>query len=180
MRHWLRFSVGEWPETGVDNRVRQPVYQFAGRLGRLDRRNDCLAIVIHLINLMRHKTVKWAAMEFLLQSHKKNRNWVWLKQLLLLLSRIAALILALLMFAQIGCNEDRISRLLGGATTHHYVLLDDSFSMSDRGSGGTAFDQARTTLSLIGSRAKNRQNQLFFIIAFFNGSTILGGTCRVL
>ena len=60
-----------------------------------------LPILIHLINLMRHKTVKWAAMEFLLKSHKKNRNWVWLKQLFLLLSRIAALVLALLMLSLI-------------------------------------------------------------------------------
>ena len=125
-----------------------------------------LPILIHLINLMRHKTVKWAAMEFLLKSHKKNRNWVWLKQLFLLLSRIAALLLALLMLAQIGCNEDRISTLLGGRTTHHYVLLDDSFSMSDRGAGGSAFDRARSTLSLIGSRARNRQNQQFSILRY--------------
>ena len=125
-----------------------------------------LPILIHLINLMRHKTVRWAAMEFLLKSHKKNRNWVWLKQLFLLLSRIAALLLALLMLAQIGCNEDRISKLLGGRTTHHYVLLDDSFSMSDRGAGGSAFDRARSTLSLIGSRARNRQNQQFSILRY--------------
>ncbi len=42
-------------------------------------------VLIHLINLMRHKTVKWAAMEFLLKSHKKNRNWVWLKRICKLL-----------------------------------------------------------------------------------------------
>ena len=125
-----------------------------------------LPILIHLINLMRHKTVKWAAMEFLLKSHKKNRNWVWLKQLFLLLSRIAALVVGLLMLAQIGCEEDRISKLLGGRTTHHYVLLDDSFSMSDRGSGGSAFDRARSTLSLIGARARNRQGQLFSIMRY--------------
>ena len=125
-----------------------------------------LPILIHLINLMRHKTVKWAAMEFLLKSHKKNRNWVWLKQLFLLLSRIAALVMALLMLAQIGCNEDRISKLLGGRTTHHYVLLDDSFSMSDRGGGGSAFDRAVSTLSLIGARARNRQGQRFSILRY--------------
>ncbi|MFK7768574.1 MAG: BatA domain-containing protein [Mariniblastus sp.] len=125
-----------------------------------------LPILIHLINLMRHKTVEWAAMEFLLRSYKKNRNWVWLKQLFLLLSRIAALVLALFMLAQVGCDDDRISRLLGGATTHHYVLVDDSFSMGDRGSGGSAFDRARSTLSLIASRAKNRQNQLFTLIRY--------------
>ena len=125
-----------------------------------------LPILIHLINLMRHKTVQWAAMEFLLKSHKKNRNWVWLKQLFLLLARIAALLLALLMLAQIGCHEDRISRLLGGTTTHHYVLIDDSFSMGDRDSDGSAFDRARSTLSLIGARARNRQSQLFTLFRY--------------
>lgn len=125
-----------------------------------------LPILIHLINLMRQKTVRWAAMEFLLKSHKKNRQRVWLKQLLLLLSRITVLILSLLMLAQIGCQQDRITKLLGGTTTHHYVLLDDSFSMSDRGAGGTAFDRARSTLSLIAARARNRQNQLFTLLRF--------------
>ena len=70
-------------------------------------------------------------MEFLLKSHKKNRNWVWLKQFLLLLSRIACLLLALLLLGNVGCENDRIAKILGSKATHHYVLLDDSFSMSD-------------------------------------------------
>ena len=125
-----------------------------------------LPILIHLINLMRHKRVQWAAMDFLLKSYKKNRNWVWLKQLLLLMSRIAALLLALFMLGNVGCDDDRISKLLGGSSTHHYVILDDSFSMSDRGADGSAFDRARATLSLIASRAKNRSNQFFTLIRF--------------
>ena len=44
-------------------------------------------VLIHLINMMRHQRVKWAAMDFLLKSYKKHRKWVWLKQLLLLLAR---------------------------------------------------------------------------------------------
>ena len=115
---------------------------------------------------MRHKRVDWAAMEFLLKSYKKNRNWVWLKQLLLLLSRIAALLLILFMLGQVGCNEKRIGRLLGGQTTHHYVLLDDSFSMNDKASSGTAFDRALSTLSQIGARVKNRQNQKFSLLRY--------------
>ena len=38
-------------------------------------------VLIHLINLLRHRRVDWAAMEFLLASQKKNRTWVILKQL---------------------------------------------------------------------------------------------------
>ena len=49
-------------------------------------------IVIHLINLLRHKRVEWAAMEFLLASQRKYRTRVLLKQLLLLLLRVAAVL----------------------------------------------------------------------------------------
>jgi len=125
-----------------------------------------LPILIHLINMMRHKKVQWAAMEFLLKSHRKNRSWVWIKQLLLLLSRIALLLLALFMLAQVGCENDRVARLLGGKKTHHYVLLDDSFSMGQQDAKGQAFDRAVSMLSSITARAKNRQNQLFSLIPY--------------
>ena len=160
------FSVAAWRKTGVGNMFDNLFSNSPAVWGGLIGVMIALPILVHLINLMRHKRVKWAAMEFLLKSHKKNRNWVWLKQAFLLLARIAVLILSLLMFAQIGCNDNRISDLLGGATTHHYVLLDDSFSMGDRASDGTAFDRALSTLSLISSRAKNRENQLFSILRF--------------
>ena len=128
-----------------------------------------IPILIHLINLVRHKTVPWAAMEFLLKSHKRNRNYIWLKQMLLLLARIAMLLLALLLLGQVGCHGDRISRLLGGRSTHHYVILDDSFSMGQRGENEndpTAFDRAKATLSLIAGRAKDRQNQKFSMLRY--------------
>jgi len=40
-------------------------------------------VLIHLINLMRHRKVRWAAMNFLLESQKKNQNWVRFKEILL-------------------------------------------------------------------------------------------------
>ena len=125
-----------------------------------------LPILIHLINRIRRRKVKWAAMDFLLKSYRKNRSWVWLKQLLLLLSRIALLLLALFMLAQVGCENDRVARLLGGKKTHHYVLLDDSFSMGQQDSKGQAFDRAISMLSSVAARAKNRQNQLFSLIPY--------------
>ena len=55
-------------------------------------------LLIHLINLLRHRQVKWAAMEFLLASQRKYRTRVLLRQLLLLALRtlaIAGIVLAL-------------------------------------------------------------------------------------
>ena len=122
--------------------------------------------LIHLINVMRHKRVKWAAMEFLLKSHKKNRNWVWLKQFLLLLSRIACLLLALLLLGNVGCENDRIAKILGSKATHHYVLLDDSFSMSDSADAESAFDRAIATLRLISARTRDREGQRFTLLRY--------------
>ena len=117
-----------------------------------------LPILIHLINLVRHRTVEWAAMEFLLKSYRKNRNWVWLKQFLLLLSRIAILVLGLFLLSQVGCENDRVAAFLGGRATHHYVLVDDSFSMSDRDNQGAALDRAKMVVQQIVGRARNRSN----------------------
>ena len=100
-----------------------------------------LPLLIHLINLMRQRRVEWAAMEFLLQAYKKRRNWIWLKQFLLLLARMLAVAAAVAMLAKLVTRE-QWSSLFGGKSTHHYVLLDDSLSMGERLGGGTAFDRA--------------------------------------
>ena len=86
-------------------------------------------ILIHLINRLRHRRIGWAAMEFLLASQKRSRNWILLKQLLLLLLRIAAVAAIVLMLAQ---PHNQWAALIGRAKTHHIVLVDDSYSMSDR------------------------------------------------
>jgi len=109
-------------------------------------------LLIHLINMMRHRRVQWAAMEFLLASYKKHRKWVWLKQLLLLLARMAVVALVVAMVAQLKTRDQWLS-IFGGRVTHHYVLLDDSYSMSDRVAGATAMDAAKQVLGSIVGRA---------------------------
>src|SRR5688572_9237608 len=109
-------------------------------------------LVIHLINLVRRRRVKWAAMDFLLQSYKKHQKWVWLQQMLLLLLRILAMVVAVAMLAQWMARNQWFS-LLSGRVTHHFVLLDDSLSMSERFGGATAFDKATQTLTQIASQA---------------------------
>src|SRR5476651_1441116 len=44
-------------------------------------------IIIHLINRMRFKRIRWAAMEFLLKAQKRNRRRLIIEQLLLLALR---------------------------------------------------------------------------------------------
>lgn len=108
-------------------------------------------LLIHLINMMRHRRVKWAAMDFLLQSYKKHRKWIWLKQLLLLLMRMAAVALVVAMLAQ-WVSRGQWLDLLGGRPTHHYLVLDDSYSMSDRLGGASAFEVGSAAVQRIGAR----------------------------
>lgn len=106
-----------------------------------------IPLLIHLINLMRQKRVKWAAMEFLLKSNRKHRRWVWLKQFLLLLLRMIVVAAVVAMLAGLITNDQ--ASFLGGQATHHFILLDDSISMADRSSSGRAFDGAMLALGRI-------------------------------
>ena len=122
-------------------------------------------LLIHLINMMRHRRVKWAAMEFLLQSYKKHRKWVWLKQLLLLMMRMLLIALIVALLAQWDPQSTWLSRF-GGKVTHHYVLVDDSYSMSDTVGERSAYETANQVISRIGVQARQQGQQRFTLLRF--------------
>ncbi|MFZ1935062.1 MAG: BatA domain-containing protein [Thermoguttaceae bacterium] len=126
-----------------------------------------LPVLIHLINMMRHRRLEWAAMEFLLVSQKKHRTWVILKQLLLLLLRMAAVAAIVLMVAQPRLHS-QVTDLLGGTRTHHIVLLDDSYSMSDRWADTDAFSQAKKVVDRIGANAVKQDRLQWFTLLRFS------------
>jgi hypothetical protein len=98
-------------------------------------------LLVHLINLLRHKRQRWAAMEFLLASYRKQKKWVRLRQFLLLLSRLVAAALLIAMLAG-WTGSGGILSLPGGATTHHVVIVDDSYSMGEIVDGQSAYSRA--------------------------------------
>ena len=123
-------------------------------------------VLIHLINLVRHRRVKWAAMEFLLASQKKNSSWVRLRELLLLLLRMAVIAAIVLMLAQ-PLLDRQLGLRLGGQQVQHVVLLDDSFSMSDRWAEATAFDRAKDTIKRLADQASLQTvSQSFTLLRF--------------
>ena len=115
-----------------------------------------LPLLIHLINLVRQRRTQWAAMEFLLESYRKLRRWVWLKQALLIASRMLAVAIVVAMLAQ-WISGSRWLAMISQSTTHHYVILDDSASMSDTSSKGTAYQSALSAVQSIATNA-NTQN----------------------
>jgi hypothetical protein len=104
-------------------------------------------VAIHLINLLRHRRVKFAAMEFLLASQRRYRTRVLLREILLLLLRMAVVAGIVIALAQPRWRH-ALGTLFGGGRTLHVLLVDDSYSMTDRSADGrvgaaTAFDRAR-------------------------------------
>jgi aerotolerance regulator-like protein/CARDB protein len=87
-------------------------------------------IIIHLINRLRYRRVRWAAMEFLLKSQQRNRRKLIIEQLILLALRCLIVLMIVTLVV-------RPTWLLGDSgrhadwPTYHVVLLDDSLSMQD-------------------------------------------------
>src|SRR5439155_15179574 len=104
-------------------------------------------IIIHLINRMRFKRVRWAAMEFLLKSQKRNRRRLIIEQLILLALRILLVLLIGLLLARF--ISDALS-LTQPQSTQHVVVLDDTASMGDAwrqdGQPRSTFDVAKKAI----------------------------------
>lgn len=111
-------------------------------------------LLIHLINLVRQRRTEWAAMDFLLESYRKHRKWVWLKQALLIASRMLIVALAVAMLAQ-WVSGSRWLSMLSQSTTHHYFIIDDSVSMGDTSSNGSAYQAAIGAIQSIARVASN-------------------------
>jgi hypothetical protein len=125
-----------------------------------------IPVLIHLINLLRHRRVPWAAMEFLLASVKKNTRWIRLRELLLLLLRLAAVAAVVLIVARPQLRS-RLAGWFGGGRTHHLVLLDDSYSMQDRWGDTNAFDEGRRVVRRLAEQAALQPaSQLFTLLRF--------------
>jgi hypothetical protein len=130
-----------------------PMY-LAGGLGLVSS-----PIIIHLINRLRVKRIRWAAMEFLLKSQKKNRRRLIIEQLILLFLRCLLVVMALLLAARLLEININIPSLnihwnwsLGSRAktkTVHLVLLDDTLSMTDHvidRKGATCFEVAKNVV----------------------------------
>jgi hypothetical protein len=105
-----------------------------------------MPIIIHLINRIRFRRVKWAAMEFLLKAQKRMRRRKIIEQLILLLLRCLLIFLLGLLFARflgfVG-KDQKESR-----PTTHIIILDDTPSMADAwrredGSNTDGFGEAK-------------------------------------
>ena len=111
-------------------------------------------VLIHLLNRIRYRVVRWAAIDFLLASERRAVRRARLRQILLMALRTLLLAAAVLALAQ-PIFRGGITALLGGSS-QVAVIIDASASMSAADATGPAFDRAKklvagTLASLSGS-----------------------------
>src|SRR5579862_5613078 len=123
-------------------------------------------IIIHLINRMRFKRIRWAAMEFLLKSQKRNRRRLIIEQLILLLLRILIVLFLGFLLARFVLGAQN-----AGQSTLHILVLDDSLSMTDHwnksGTPTTSFAVAKDSIRKVAKESKQansiQQMQVFLL-----------------
>ncbi len=85
-------------------------------------------VIIHLINRLRFKQVRWAAMEFLLKAMKRSRRKLIIEQLLLLLLRcLLVLLTGLLVWRFVGFTFSGFT----AQESLNIVVIDDTLSTRD-------------------------------------------------
>ncbi len=125
-----------------------------------------LPVLIHLINMFRHRRMRLGGDGVSACQPARDRTWVLLKQLLLLLMRVGAVAAVVLMLAK-PYLPSRWGGVLDRRNIHHVVLLDDSYSMTDRWADTTAFDEAKATVERIAEDASRQaRRQSFSLLRF--------------
>jgi hypothetical protein len=123
-------------------------------------------ILIHLINRMRFKRVRWAAMEFLLKSQKRNRRRLIIEQLILLALRCLLVALAGFLVARF------VGAMPTGQGATHIVILDDTPSMgdhfADKGPNITSFEIAKEQIKQLAhsaAQAPSHQQMRIYLLS---------------
>jgi len=99
-------------------------------------------VLIHLLNKRRHRTVEWAAMEFLREAVRRNKRVMELRDRLLLLLRTLAVLLFVVAMAQpYWSSED--SETWSGEAVHAVLVIDNSLSMGYTQLDKTLLDVAK-------------------------------------
>lgn len=104
-----------------------------------------IPILLHLFSLKRYKKVYFSNFNFLEALQKQKRNSSRLKNLVLLLLRLLALSCIVIAFATPYLNTGRKAAPTT-ASPRISIYADNSFSMSNTGSQGSLFDEAKKNL----------------------------------
>jgi hypothetical protein len=115
-----------------------------------------LPVLIHLFNRLRHRSMPWAAMMFLRSATRKSTRYARLKQFLILLFRVLA-VLGLVMALSRPLAGGWMGWMLGGAPEVIMVLLDRSASMEAKSTSAAEATKRSEAVSLLSRSAEGFQ-----------------------
>lgn len=115
-----------------------------------------IPIIIYLLNFRRHRTVYFSNVEFLKHIKKEHKKRSRLKELLILLSRILAIITLVICFAQPYLLDKQGNSLAKIKQT--VIFIDNSMSMQTATSAGSALENAKQkAISVVKSYPRSMQ-----------------------
>ena len=100
-------------------------------------------MIVHLLNRRRFNVVQWAAMDFLREALTRSRRMMELRDLLLLLLRVACLLAFGMALARPYWNRFSQAAVDPNQPVHAVVLVDNSLSMSYQKPDGILLDDAK-------------------------------------
>ena len=100
-----------------------------------------IPILIHLFHFRRHKTLFFSSLKFIRFIEQENKSTKKLKNLLILFARLLALTAIILAFAQPIIEKGNLKHSAGKNVIAIYI--DNSFSMSAKGTEGELLSEAR-------------------------------------
>ncbi|MBI3135323.1 MAG: BatA domain-containing protein [Bacteroidetes bacterium] len=115
-------------------------------------------IIIHLFNFRRYKTIYFSRVKFLKEVTEDSRSGLKLKHLLVLISRILAILFLVLAFAQpfIPTGDQQ------NIENTSLIYIDNSFSMQASGKDGNLLNESKNqAIELVRSFEKNEKVALF-------------------
>src|SRR5438105_8139472 len=122
-----------------------------------------LPLIIHLLNRMRYRTRRWAAMSFLFSANRASTRWAKLRQFLILACRVLAIAALVLAIAR-PLAGGWIGWALSPSPDVILVLLDRSASMETKDATNTATrrEQALRALAAAANTYAERSHFVLF------------------
>src|SRR4051812_22743212 len=111
-----------------------------------------LPVIIHLVNRMRHRPQRWAAMRFLLAATQSSSSHAKLRQWLILALRVAA-VLMLIFFLGRPLAGGWVGWALAPAPDTILIVLDRSASMEGKAAGANT-SKREEAIRLVSNAAK--------------------------
>ena len=136
-----------------------------------------IPVLIHMINKQRHKTIPWAAMQFLLKATRESRGKKRLRYILILTCRVLAI--AALVFAAARPIVSGLIGWGGGSIDTVVLLLDRSASMESTPNDGMR-PRRQIVIEKVSERVFSSEELSEYIVSLLEAKASLTSSAKAL